>query len=138
MPEMKALFEKYNSNVVTFHSHKEADEYIEKMKTVTVTVDRPLGSFHPTHKNLFYPINYGYIDGVIAGDGEEQDAYILGIDIPVEKFTGALLAIVHRNDDVEDKWVVAPKGMKITVQEIEEQIKFQEQYFEHYIELLDE
>ena len=37
---------------------------------VTVTVDRPLGSFHPEHKDMYYPINYGYIEGIIAPDGE--------------------------------------------------------------------
>ena len=26
---------------------------------------------------MYYPINYGYIEGVMAPDGEEQDAYIL-------------------------------------------------------------
>ena len=45
---------------------------------VTVTVDRPLGSYHPEHKDMYYPINYGYVEGVLAPDGEEQDAYILG------------------------------------------------------------
>ena len=48
-------------------------------KFVTVTVDRPLGSFHPKYPDLYYPVNYGYIKGVMALDGEEQDAYILGI-----------------------------------------------------------
>ena len=54
--------------------------------TVTVTVDRPLGSYHPKHKNLYYPVNYGYIEGVPAADGEEQDAYLLGVDRPVERY----------------------------------------------------
>ena len=40
-------------------------------RTVTVTVDRPLGSFHPEHKNMYYPINYGYVEGIMALDGEE-------------------------------------------------------------------
>lgn len=35
-------------------------------RTVTVTVDRPLGSFHPEHKDMYYPINYGYVEGVMA------------------------------------------------------------------------
>ena len=42
---------------------------------VKVTVDRPLGSYHPEHKDMYYPINYGYVEGIIAPDGEEQDAY---------------------------------------------------------------
>ncbi|MBR2724367.1 MAG: inorganic pyrophosphatase [Ruminococcus sp.] len=98
-------------------------------KLVTVTVDRPLGSYHPKHKDIHYPVNYGYIEGIIAPDGEEQDAYILGIDIPLEKFTGKVIAIIHRLDDIEDKWVVAPKNTSFTKEEIMEKVNFQEQYF---------
>ena len=47
-------------------------------KTVTANVDRPMGSYHPEHKDMYYPVNYGYIEEIIAPDGEEQDAYILG------------------------------------------------------------
>lgn len=102
-------------------------------RTVTVTVDRPLGSYHPKHKDIYYPINYGYIEGIMAPDGEEQDAYILGVDKAVETFTGTIIAVVHRNDDIEEKWVVAPKGMTFSKEEIWEQIYFQEQYFDSEI-----
>ncbi len=104
-------------------------------RTVTVTVDRPLGSFHPKHHDLYYPINYGYIAGIMAPDGEEQDAYILGVDIPVNTFTGKVIAIIHRNDDVENKWVVAPDGFNFTMEMIAASTRFQEQYFDSYIEL---
>lgn len=99
-------------------------------KTVTVTVDRPLGSFHPKHPDIFYSINYGYVEGIIAPDGEEQDAYIIGVDIPVETFTGDVIAIIHRRDDVEDKWVVAPTGISFSEDEIRRLTHFQEQYFD--------
>ena len=99
-------------------------------KTVTVTVDRSLGSYHPKYPDLYYPVNYGYIEGIMAPDGEEQDAYILGISHPVESFTGKIIAIIHRKNDVEDKWVVAPEGMTFTKQEIEALTHFQEQYFD--------
>lgn len=102
-------------------------------KTVTVTVDRPLGSYHPEHKDMYYPINYGYIEGTIAPDGEEQDAYILGVNEPVETFTGRVIAVIHRFDDVEEKWVVAPDGVEFTKDEIEEAVRFQEQYFKSEI-----
>ena len=102
---------------------------------VTVTVDRPLGSYHPEHKDMYYPINYGYIEGIMAPDGEEQDAYILGIDKPVEKFTGKIIAIVHRYDDVEEKWVVCPEDVLFTKDEIEKQIEFQEKYFQSEIKM---
>lgn len=102
-------------------------------RTVTVTIDRPLGSYHPKHKEMYYPINYGYVEGIMAQDGEEQDAYILGVDEAVEKFTGTIIAIVHRNDDVEEKWVVAPARMAFTKEEIRERVHFQEQYFDSEI-----
>ena len=97
--------------------------------TLTVTVDRPLGSCHPNHADLVYPVNYGYLPGFMAPDGEEQDAYIVGISEPVQTFTGKLTAVVHRFDDVEEKWVIAPEGMTLSREEIEEQVHFQEQYF---------
>lgn len=96
---------------------------------VTVTVDRPMGSFHPEHNDIFYPINYGYIEGAIAPDGEEQDAYILGVDKAVEKFTGKIIAIIHRLDDAEDKWVVCPENKTFSKEEIAQQVRFQEQFF---------
>ena len=99
-------------------------------RIVTVTVDRPLGSLHPQHPDICYPINYGYIEGILAPDGEEQDAYILGIDCPVKEFTGQIIAIIHRQNDVEDKWVVAPEGMTFTKGQILAATYFQEQYFD--------
>lgn len=98
-------------------------------KTVTVTVDRPFGSYHPEHKDMYYPINYGYVEGIIAPDGEEQDVYILGVDTALKEFTGKIIAIIHRLDDVDDKWVAAPEGMSFTKEEIAEQVEFQERYF---------
>ena len=38
----------------------------------------------------------------MASDGEEQDAYILGVNQPVEEFTGKIIDIIHRFNDVED------------------------------------
>lgn len=102
---------------------------------VTVKVDRPMGSYHPEHKDMYYPMNYGYIEGIIAPDGEEQDAYLLGLDEPVQEYTGTIIAIIHRYDDVEEKWVVAPKGMIFTKEEIKEQTYFQEQYFKSEIRM---
>ena len=104
-------------------------------RTVTVTIDRPLGSCHPKHKDIYYPINYGYVEGIMAADGEEQDAYVLGVDEAIDKFTGKIIAIVHRNNDVEEKWVVAPENVTFTKEEIREQIYFQEQYFDSEIVL---
>ena len=104
-------------------------------RIVTVTVDRPLGSYHPKHKDIYYPVNYGYVAGIMAPDGEEQDAYILGVDEPVAEFTGRVIAIIHRFDDVEEKWVVAPEHVSFSKEEIMEQVWFQEQYFKTEIRM---
>ena len=84
--------------------------------SVKVIVDRKMGTYHPEHPDLYYPINYGYIPDVMGGDGEEQDAYILGVEKPIDKFEGEVIAVIHRINADE---------------EIESAIAFQEQYFEH-------
>ena len=102
---------------------------------VTVTVDRKMGTRHPHCPERVYPVNYGYIRGISAPDGEDQDAYILGINEPVNEFTGKVIAIIHRKEDVEEKWVVIPREQTLSREEIAEQVKFQEQYFTTYIEM---
>ena len=103
--------------------------------TVKVIIDRPLGSYHPEHKSLYYSVNYGYIEGLIGGDGEEQDAYILGVNEPLKEFVGKVIAVIHRLDDVEEKWVVAPEGAIFSKDEIMRQVDFQERFFKTEIEM---
>nr|WP_066541872.1 inorganic diphosphatase [Acutalibacter muris] len=88
-----------------------------------------MGTAHPKHPDIIYPINYGYVPGLIAPDGEEQDAYVLGVDEPLTEFTGRLIAVIHRFDDVEEKWVLAPEGRSFTKKQIVELTHFQEQYY---------
>lgn len=95
-------------------------------KIVRVVVDRPVGY---RHGDIVYPVNYGYIPGVLAGDGEEQDAYILGITKPVTEFVGTVVAAIRRYDDCEDKLVAAPAGMLYHQGEIAQAVAFQEQFF---------
>ena len=101
---------------------------------VKVIIDRPLGSHHPKHKDIIYPVNYGYIPGVIAPDGEEQDAYILGVNEPISQFVGKVIAVIHRLNDIEDKWVVAPENKVFSKDEIADLVAFQEKFFD--IEIL--
>lgn len=98
-------------------------------QTVKVTIDRPLGSFHPNHPDMYYPVNYGYVEGILAPDGEEQDVYVLGVDKPLKEFTGRVIAVIHRFDDVEEKWVAVPENVTFTKEEIMEQVHFQERFF---------
>lgn len=97
-------------------------------KVVTVTIDRPLGSNHPAH-GFQYPINYGFLRGTTSGDGEELDAYVLGIAEPLPEFTGECIAVIKRSEESDDKLVVVPSGLRLSVEEIRRATQFQEQYF---------
>lgn len=98
-------------------------------RQVSGTIDRPLGSSHPRHPDMIYPINYGYVDGLMAGDGAEQDVYVFGTDQPLHTFTGTVVAVLHRLNDCEDKWIVSLDGQTYTEEEIQNAVGFQEQYF---------
>ncbi len=100
---------------------------------VKVIIDRPLGTFQPKHNDIFYTVNYAYIEGVFAPDGEEQDAYVLGVNKPLKEFEGVIFAIIHRINDVEDKWIVAPEGIEFKKEEIIKQVEFQEKFFDFEI-----
>ncbi len=98
-------------------------------KRVYVKMDRPIGTVHPKHPGLIYPINYGFIPGLLGGDGEEQDVYLLGPTEPLQSACATVIAIIHRLDDVEDKWVATPGGKRYSPEEIRALVQFQEQYY---------
>lgn len=101
-------------------------------KTVTVKMDRPLGTKHPKF-GFAYPVNYGFIPNTISGDGEELDAYVIGPTVPLDTFTGRVCAIIRRTNDNDDKLIVAPEGQNPTDAEIEQKTEFQEKWFKHII-----
>lgn len=107
-----------------------AHDYIGKI--VTVKMDRPLGTHHPDW-GFLYERNYGFIPGTISGDGEELDAYILNVDVPVDEFTGRCVAVIHRTNDDDDKLVVIPDGDTISDAEIDRQTHFCERRYTHVI-----
>lgn len=102
-------------------------------RRVHVVVDRPLGSTHPDH-SFTYEINYGYIPGTVAPDGEPLDAYVIDIDEPLDECDGEVIAIIRRRDDVEDKLVVCVGGEKWSHRQISDRTRFQEQWYDTYIE----
>lgn len=114
---------------------EDRDQRIQEMlgKSVHVVVDRPIGY---DHDGLIYPVNYGCIPGLMAGDGEEQDVYILGVDVPLEEFDGVVVGAVRRRNDVEDKLVAAPEGMVFHQAQIAEAVHFQERFFDTTIDSL--
>ncbi|MBO4864225.1 MAG: GNAT family N-acetyltransferase [Eubacterium sp.] len=93
------------------------------------TIDRPLGCHHPRHPEMIYPINYGYVDGVFADDGAEQDVYVFGTDKPLWTYEGTVVGVIHRLNDCEDKWIVSLDGTPIDKETILKNVEFQEQYY---------
>lgn len=101
-------------------------------KEITIKIDRPLGTRHPKH-NFIYLLNYGYVPNTISGDGEELDAYLLGVFDPADEYHGRVIAIIHRTNDNDDKLVVVPDGVNYTDDQIMALTEFQERFFKSII-----
>lgn len=114
--------------VVLYNSKTE--EYIDKI--VAVEIDRKKGDKHPKYGHE-YPLNYGYIPYTISGDDEEIDAYVLGVDKPIDQFIGRCIGLVRRHNDNDDKLIVVPDGIDFSEAEIEARISFQEKWFQHIL-----
>lgn len=41
-----------------------------------IVIDRPKGSRHPSHDQILYPLDYGYLQGTRSPDGEGIDVWI--------------------------------------------------------------
>ena len=95
---------------------------------ITIKIDRPIGSRHPEW-GFIYPANYGYLPGVLTPDGEELDAYLLGVFEPVQEYNGVCIAIIHRLDDDDDKLVVVPDGITYSNEQIHALTEFQERFW---------
>lgn len=96
-------------------------------RVVTVQIDRPLGSRHPGH-GFVYLLNYGYVPGVLSPDGEELDAYVLGVFEPLAAFEGGCIAVVHRTNEDDDKLVLASEGRAYSDEQIRALTEFQERF----------
>lgn len=105
---------------------------------VTVKVDHQLGSTDDDNPSVVYPINYGYVDRGDYSEINRQYVYIVGVDVAVDEFTGQLIAVARRRDDSDRIWIVAPENICFTKQQLEEMVYFQEQYYDSFIEMLDE
>lgn len=101
-------------------------------KNVSIVIDRKLGTKHPKH-GFIYMVNYGYVPNTVSGDGEEIDAYLLGVFEPIEEFLGKVIAVIHRTNDDDDKLVVVPNDREYSDEAIRALTEFQEQYFESVI-----
>lgn len=126
--ELSIFIDEMNSFSRTYYS-----EQLKKLvgKKVKVFIDRPIGY---KHGHITYALNYGYIENITALDGEFQDAYIIDVKEPLNEYVGIVLGIIKREEDIEDKLIVAKNDIGITDEEIERKVLFVEQYFKHHIE----
>lgn len=102
-------------------------------KKVTLEFDQPVGSSYEPHKIDSYPINYGYVPGTKAPDGDELDAYLLSVHEPLKQAEGVCIAIIHRRDDDDDKLIVVPEGVELTNEQIMSQVSFQEHLYDSVV-----
>ena len=116
-------------------SAQQPDDYATRFigKEVGIKIDRPLHSKHPKH-GFVYEVNYGFVPDTKAPDGEEIDAYLLGVDEPVDSYKGKCVAVIHRLNDADDKLVVIPETLDdMSDEDIRKATRFQEQFFESEI-----
>lgn len=50
-----------------------ADTLVTRSRLV---IDRPKGSIHPQHPEAKFPLDYGYLQGTVSGDGSGIDVWV--------------------------------------------------------------
>lgn len=62
------------------------------VESSSIVIDRPRGSTHPRHEEIVYPVDYGYLEGTTAGDGDGIDVFrgtaegagVVGVTVSVD------------------------------------------------------
>jgi len=81
-----------------------------------------------------YELNYGFVPGTMAPDGEPLDVYIVDAAEPLTECEAEVIAIIRRRDDIEDKLVARIGSASWSAHEIEVAASFQERWFDSYVE----
>lgn len=104
-------------------------------KKITAKIDRPKNTAHPEYPDFIYPINYGYIENTVSGDGKEIDVYVLGEEEPKDYIDCKVVAIVKRKNDNEDKLIAIASSCNktYTKEEMAKEVYFQEKFFDSII-----
>lgn len=75
------------------------------LKASDIVIDRPKNSAHPRYPDFIYPVDYGYLQGTAASDGNEIDIWV-GTAVTKE-INGILCTVDPVKKDVETKIVYA-------------------------------
>lgn len=99
-------------------------------KTVEIIVDQPYGSLDQRTEGI-RTLNGGYVkEKITMMDTEVKPAYVVGVQQPVETFTGVVIGLIYHRDDHLIRIIAAPCGMLIDRKAVIEQIGMTEQYYE--------
>lgn len=96
-------------------------------KKYRVNIIHPIGSVYEENEDIKFEVNHGIVENEVDALGNPQEAYVLGIDKPLSYFDGRLIAIIHRTNDIENKWVIS--NIHYSKEEILEKVSFIEKYF---------
>jgi inorganic pyrophosphatase len=70
-----------------------------------IKIDRPQGTAHPKFPGFIYPLDYGYIEGTCANDGQEIDVWVGSLQ--ERKVTGIVVTVDNLKKDSEIKVLVS-------------------------------
>lgn len=70
------------------------------VRSRNIVLDRPQGSVHPTFPDIRYPLDYGYVEGLLGTDGDGLDVFV---GTAQTGLVGACETTDHRKGDRELK-----------------------------------
>jgi inorganic pyrophosphatase len=77
----------------------------------SLVIDRPRGSSHPRYPDMIYPLDYGYLDNTVSGDGGGIDVWFGSLNrridpVNTKTLTGILCTFDTLKRDAEIKLLV--------------------------------
>lgn len=81
--------------------------------------------------NIVFPVNYGFTKD--NSGNKEWNAYLLGINEPIEEYNWYCIAVIQRENSIDDQLIIAPKWQDFTTEQIKKYINFQEKKFKYQI-----
>jgi inorganic pyrophosphatase len=73
----------------------------ELLSSSPIMLDRPAGQPHPHYPELVYPLDYGFLENTISGDGDGLDVWVGSLNH--RKLTGILCTFDTVKHDAEIK-----------------------------------
>ena len=88
-------------------------EWMNLLETNAIILDRPKGTHHPRYPDMIYPLDYGYIEGTTASDGDGIDVW--SGSLGTKMLTGILCTFDTIKRDAEIKLLIGCTMDDLTV-----------------------